>query len=38
MEEALSSMTDAAEALRVLTLSLERNPTMLIRGTKPLEK
>jgi paraquat-inducible protein B len=38
MEEALSSMTDAAEALRVLTLSLERNPTMLVRGKKPLEK
>lgn len=32
MEEALISMTEAAEALELLARSLERNPSMLIRG------
>lgn len=35
MEEALSSLKDAADALRQLSLSLERNPDMLLRGKKP---
>lgn len=38
MEEALSSMKDAADALRLLARSLERNPDMLLRGKKPPEK
>mgnify|MGYP006203117785 CR=1 FL=1 len=37
MEEALSSMKEAADALRLLSLSLERNPDMLLRGKKPPE-
>ena len=37
MEQALSSMKEAADALRVLAISLERNPDMLIRGRKPPE-
>ena len=35
MEEALSSLKDAADALRQLSLSIERNPDMLLRGKKP---
>lgn len=35
MEEAFSSMNDAADALRQLVLSIERNPDMLLRGKKP---
>lgn len=35
LEQALASFTLAAEALRVLALSLEQNPDMLIRGKKP---
>jgi paraquat-inducible protein B len=37
MEAALSSMKEAADALRLLSLSLERNPDMLLRGKKPPE-
>jgi paraquat-inducible protein B len=35
LEQALSSLAEAAEALRVLAVTLERNPDMLIRGTPP---
>lgn len=35
LEEALSSLKEAADALRQLSLSLERNPDMLLRGKKP---
>ena len=35
MEGAFASMKDAADAMRLLTLSLERNPDMLLRGKKP---
>jgi paraquat-inducible protein B len=35
LEEALASFREAAEALRVLAISLERNPDMLLRGKKP---
>jgi paraquat-inducible protein B len=38
MQEALAGMKDAADALHVLALSLERNPDMLLRGKKTLEK
>jgi paraquat-inducible protein B len=38
MEEAFSNMKDAADALNLLALSLERNPDMLLRGKKSLEK
>jgi paraquat-inducible protein B len=34
MTEAFSSMKDAADALRLLSLALERNPDMLLRGKK----
>ena len=34
MEEGFASMKDAADALRLLTESLERNPDMLLRGKK----
>lgn len=37
LEQALASLRDAAEAVRVLSISLERNPDMLIRGKKPPE-
>ncbi|MEX2401603.1 MAG: MlaD family protein [Rhodothermales bacterium] len=37
MEEAFSSLKEAADALRTLTLSLERNPDMLLRGKKSTE-
>lgn len=35
MQDAFSSLRDAADALRELSLSLERNPDMLLRGKKP---
>jgi paraquat-inducible protein B len=35
LEQALTSLAEAAEALRVLAVTLERNPDMLIRGTPP---
>lgn len=35
MQDAFSSLRDAADALRDLSLSLERNPDMLLRGKKP---
>lgn len=37
MQEALASLRDAADALRLLATSLEQNPDMLIRGKKPPE-
>ena len=37
-EGAMASLQSAADALRALTLSLERNPDMLLRGKKPDEK
>ena len=38
LQEALASFTEAADALRMLTTSLEQNSDMLIRGKKPPEK
>lgn len=38
MQEAFSSLKDAADALRQLVLSLERNPDMLLRGKRPPEE
>lgn len=38
MQEALSSLQEAADALRLLALSLERNPDMLLRGKKTPEE
>lgn len=38
MEQTLASLREAAEALRVLAVSLERNPDMLIRGAGPTER
>lgn len=38
MEDAFSSLKDAADALRQLTLSLERNPDMLLRGKKTAQE
>jgi len=38
LTEALSSMRQAADALRLLIASLEQNPDMLIRGKKPPEE
>lgn len=35
MEHAFSSMRDAADALRMLAISLDHNPDMLLRGRKP---
>ncbi|NBB85298.1 MAG: MCE family protein [Bacteroidetes bacterium] len=35
MEEAFTSLKEAADALRTLVVSLERNPDMLLRGRKP---
>jgi paraquat-inducible protein B len=35
MQEALASLKQAADALRLLAASLEQNPDMLIRGRKP---
>lgn len=38
LQQALSSMQEAADALRLLAASLEQNPDMLIRGKKPPER
>jgi len=35
LDQTLASLRDAAEALRILTITLERNPDMLIRGPRP---
>ena len=35
MDGAMASLNEAAEALRALVLSIDRNPDMLIRGKKP---
>lgn len=35
MEGAMASLKEAADALRALVISLDRNPDMLIRGRKP---
>ncbi len=35
MEQTLISLREATDALRVLVITLERNPDMLIRGTNP---
>ncbi len=37
VDDALSTLADAAEALRVLAVSLERDPSMFIRGKEPPE-
>jgi paraquat-inducible protein B len=37
MEGAMASLEAAAEAMRALAISLERNPDMLLRGRKPEE-
>jgi paraquat-inducible protein B len=37
LQQALTSMQQAADALRLLATSLEQNPDMLIRGKKPPE-
>ena len=37
LQEALASLKEAADALRLLTTSLEQNSDMLIRGKKPPE-
>jgi paraquat-inducible protein B len=38
MQEALASLKEAADALRLLAASLEQNPDMLLRGRKPPEE
>lgn len=38
MQQALASLREAADALRLLAISLEQNPDMLIRGKKPPEE
>lgn len=38
LEEALTSLTEAADALRLLAQSLEQNPSMLIRGKKETDQ
>jgi len=38
LEQALIGLREAAEALRVLAISLERNPDMLLRGAGPPER
>jgi paraquat-inducible protein B len=38
MQEALASLKEAADALRLLATTLEQNPDMLIRGKKPPEE
>jgi paraquat-inducible protein B len=38
VDDALVSLADAAEALRVLAVSLERDPGMFIRGKEPPEE
>jgi len=35
VEDALANLSEAAEALRVLAVSLERDPSMFIRGKEP---
>ena len=35
MDGAMGSLNEAAEALRALVLSLDRNPDMLLRGKRP---
>jgi paraquat-inducible protein B len=37
LQDALTSLRDAADALRLLATSLEQNPDMLIRGRRPPE-
>jgi paraquat-inducible protein B len=37
LEEALSNLKDATNALRLLLNTLEQNPDMLLRGKKPPE-
>lgn len=37
-EQTLASLREAAEALRILAVSLDRNPDMLIRGRRPHER
>jgi paraquat-inducible protein B len=37
LQEALASLRDAADALRLLAESIEQNPDMLLRGRKPPE-
>jgi paraquat-inducible protein B len=38
LEAALANLKDATNALRLLMVSLEQNPDMLLRGKKPQEK
>lgn len=38
LQDALASLKEAADAIRLLTTSLEQNPDMLLRGKKPEEK
>jgi paraquat-inducible protein B len=38
LDQALASLGEAAEALRVLAISLERSPDMLLRGSTPPER
>jgi len=38
LEQTLTSLREAAEALRVLAISLDRNPDMLLRGPRPVER
>jgi paraquat-inducible protein B len=37
IDDALTNLSEAAEALRVLAVSLERDPSMFIRGKEPPE-
>lgn len=37
-KQTLASLREAAEALRILAVSLERNPDMLLRGRRPTER
>lgn len=38
LEQTLASLREAAEALRVLAISLDRTPDMLLRGSMPAER
>jgi paraquat-inducible protein B len=38
LQEAMASMKDAADALRLLAASIEQNPDMLLRGRRPPEE
>lgn len=38
IDDALTNLSEAAEALRVLAVSLERDPSMFIRGKEPPEE